>query len=163
MSEDETTPPPGAPIAPAPKRSWKKWVIIYLAMLVLVPAILLTLWSWVAVSWSFSEGDRAGYVQKFSKKGWLCKTWEGELAMVNIPGAMQERWTFTVPDDSIAQIISNSMGNQVSLHYEEKRGIPTTCFGETDYFVTGVRPVTQAAPSTQPAPTQVPPTQPTRP
>jgi hypothetical protein len=163
MSEDETTPPPAAPVAPAPKRSWKKWLIISLAMIVVVPAILLTLWSWIAVSWSFSEGDRAGYVQKFSKKGWLCKTWEGELAMVNIPGAMQERWTFTVPDDSVAQIISNSMGNQVSLHYEEKRGIPTTCFGETDYFVTGVRPVTQPLPPAQPAPTQVPPAQQTRP
>jgi hypothetical protein len=142
--EDVASPPPPEPdVAPAPKpRSrCRKWLIITGVTIVVLPIIAFAIWSWVALSYSYSDGDRAGYVQKFSRKGWICKTWEGELAMVNIPGAMQERWTFSVRSDSIANLITQSMGKQVSLHYEEKRGIPTTCFGETDYFVTGVRQV----------------------
>jgi hypothetical protein len=88
-------------------------------------------------------GYRAGYVQKFSRKGWICKTWEGELAMVNVPGAMQERWVFTVRNDSVAALIRNSLGKQVSLAYEEHRGVPTSCFGETQYFVVGIQKLVQ--------------------
>lgn len=145
MSEEDvaSSPPPEPDVVPAPKpRSrYRKWLIITGVTIVVLPIIAVMIWSWVALSYSYSDGDRAGYVQKFSRKGWICKTWEGELAMVNIPGAMQERWTFSVRSDSIADLITQSMGKQVSLHYEEKRGIPTTCFGETDYFVTGVRTV----------------------
>ena len=122
------------------RRLWK-WVFIVVGILVVVPVALLTLWTWIALSWTYSEGDRAGYVQKFSHKGWICKTWEGELSMVNIPGAAQERWLFSVRTDSIAEVIKRNMGNRVSLTYQEKRGVPTACFGETNYFVTGVRPV----------------------
>jgi hypothetical protein len=82
-----------------------------------------------------------GYVQKFSKKGWLCKTWEGELAMVAIPGSMPEKFYFTVPSDSVAGAINASAGHRVRLHYEQHLGVPTTCFGETSYFVTGVQTI----------------------
>ena len=142
---DEENPPVSEPVvvteAPPKRSKLRKWLIITGVMVVILPIAAFALWSWVALSYSYSDGDRAGYVQKFSRKGWLCKTWEGELAQVNIPGAAQERWLFSVRDDSIAKIISNSMGQQVSLHYEEKRGIPTSCFGETDYFVTAVRAI----------------------
>ncbi len=94
---------------------------------------------WIALHWSYSSGDRAGYVQKFSKKGWLCKTWEGELAMVAVPGSTPEKFFFTVRDDNMAQSISNSMGKRVALTYEQHKGIPTTCFGETEYFVTSIK------------------------
>ncbi len=87
----------------------------------------------------YSKGERAGYVQKLSKKGWLCKTWEGELAMANLPGTMPEIFNFTVRNDSIASIIDTNVGKRVSLSYEQHRGVPTTCFGETEYFVTGIR------------------------
>jgi hypothetical protein len=80
-------------------------------------------------------------VQKFSRKGWVCKTWEGELAMVNIPGSLTEKFQFTVRDDKIADYINASLGKRVALSYEEHVGIPTTCFGETRYFVTAVRVV----------------------
>ncbi|MGH6692874.1 MAG: hypothetical protein ACREF4_19575 [Gammaproteobacteria bacterium] len=92
-----------------------------------------------ALTWTYSRGERAGYVQKFSQRGWLCKTWEGELAMVNLPGALQERFAFTVRDDVIAQHLLGSMGKRVSIVYEQHKGIPTTCFGETEYFVTAVK------------------------
>ena len=92
----------------------------------------------VVVNWSYSSGERAGWVQKFSSKGWLCKTWEGEMAMVSMPGSTTEKFFFTVWDDGVAEKISKVMGKRVSLHYEEKRGIPTTCFGETRHYVTSV-------------------------
>lgn len=134
-AEVETMPAP-----PRKRRRWK-WPLILLGVFVVVPAVLFALWSWIALSWSYSEGRRAGYVQKLSEKGWVCKTWEGELSMVNIPGAAQERWFFTVRDDSIAHAIEEQMGNKVALEYEEHPGIPTSCFGETNYFVTGVHKV----------------------
>jgi hypothetical protein len=85
--------------------------------------------------WSYSAGERAGWVQKFSDKGWICKTWEGELALVSLPGTSVEKFYFTVRDDEVAKKISALMGHRVSLHYEEKVGLPTSCFGDTRYFV----------------------------
>ena len=92
-------------------------------------------------NWSYSEGERAGWVQKLSSKGWLCKTWEGEMAMVSMPGSMSEKFFFTVWDDATAEQINKVMGKRVSLHYEEKVGIPTSCFGETRYYVTKINVV----------------------
>lgn len=108
----------------------------------LVAAIaLVAAYSFVVLNWNYSTGERAGWVQKFSKKGWLCKTWEGELALVTMPGTAQEKFLFTVWDDAVAEQINRSMGKRVSLHYEEKVGLPTSCFGETRHFVTGIKAV----------------------
>lgn len=117
-------------------------MIFSLAVIVLlVPIVIFSLWSWVTLGYTYSKGDRAGYVQKLSKKGWLCKTWEGELAMANLPGTMPEIFRFTVRNDSIASLIDKNVGKRVSLGYEQHRGVPTSCFGETEYFVTRVQPV----------------------
>jgi hypothetical protein len=94
---------------------------------------------WIVFHWSYSKGDRAGYVQKFSQKGWLCKTWEGELLLVAVPGSMPEKFFFTVRDDTLARKINGSLGKRVSLSYEQHKGIPTTCFGETEYFANGLK------------------------
>ena len=93
---------------------------------------------WMVLNWNYSTGERAGWIQKFSKKGWFCKTWEGELAMVSMPGAMPEKFYFTVWDDAVAGELNKVMGKRVSLHYEEKVGLPTSCFGETRHYVTHV-------------------------
>jgi hypothetical protein len=114
---------------------------LIIAGVVLVPILLFGLYTWAALTWAYSEGERVGYVQKFSRRGWVCKTWEGELAMVAIPGSMPEKFFFTVRDDSVAAHVNQSSGKQVRLHYEQHMGIPTTCFGETEYFVTGVEVV----------------------
>ncbi len=122
-------------------------------------ALLAALYFFVVLSWSYSTGERAGWVQKFSKKGWICKTWEGELAMVSMPGAAQEKFYFTVWDDKVAEEINKAMGRRVSLHYEEKVGLPTTCFGETRHWVNKVTVVPEIplAPGvTVPVPPQVP-------
>jgi len=133
------------PVVTAPpkrRRRWK-WLVIVLLVFIAVPVLLFTAWTWIALTWTYSGGNRAGYVQKISKKGWLCKTWEGELSMVNVPGAAQERWLFSVRNDSVAHVIERSMGQKVALAYEEHRGVPTSCFGDTQYFVTGVRRVAE--------------------
>ena len=109
-----------------------------LLIALLVVAALVAGWFWFALQWSYSSGERAGWVQKLSHKGWLCKTWEGELALVSLPGSAVEKFYFTVRDDAVAQQIMKAMGRRVSLHYEEKVGLPTSCFGETRHFVTKV-------------------------
>ncbi len=135
----ETTEPPAAPVpAPAPVRKKRRALVIIPILIIVIPAVVFALWTWVALGYTYAVGDRAGYIQKISKKGWLCKTWEGELAMANLPGTMPQIFAFTVRNDSIAQVIEQNAGKQVSLTYEQHRGVPTSCFGETEYFVTSV-------------------------
>jgi hypothetical protein len=117
------------------------WIVRLLASL-LVVALLVAAWFWVALQWSYSSGERAGWVQKFSNKGWLCKTWEGELALVSLPGSSVEKFYFTVHDAAVAREVSAATGKRVTLHYEEKVGLPTSCFGETRHFVTKVTAAT---------------------
>lgn len=142
-NESELAPetPEAAPSGDGPAvrhRRHRRWPWVVAAVIV-SPIAVVALWTLVALSYSYSRGHRAGYVQKFSRKGWVCKTYEGELAMVNVPGALQERWEFSVRDDSIAHVIATSMGQRVSLDYDQHVGVPTSCFGETQYFVTGVQ------------------------
>ncbi len=121
-------------------------------LLILVAALVLVgIWTWMTLNWSFSEGERAGYVQKLSKKGWVCKTWEGEIAMVTMPGAIPEKFEFTVPDDAVAQRINALSGNRVVLIYQQHKFIPSTCFGETEYFVVDVREVKDGPPLPMPS------------
>jgi len=108
-------------------------------LLPLIIVLVFALWVFVVSTWSYSSGERAGWVQKLSKKGWLCKTWEGELSLVSMPGAAPEKFVFTVWDDAVAEKITAVMGKRVSLSYDEKVGLPTSCFGETRSYVTGVR------------------------
>ena len=96
-------------------------------------------YSWLTLHWSYSTGERAGFVQKLSHKGWLCKTWEGEMAMVTMPGTVAEKFYFTVPQEDIAAKINASMGKRVALHYEQHKWLPSSCLGETEYFITALQ------------------------
>ena len=89
----------------------------------------------IAFNYSYSDGSRAGYIQKFSHKGWICKTNEGELAMTTVPGVAPVLWAFSVRDEKVASQLSQAMGKRLVLHYKEYRYLPTTCFGETAYYV----------------------------
>ncbi len=129
------TVPPRADSSPAKRKTGWLWLILLLLL------VLPVFWIWVMMSWSYSTGERAGWVQKFSKKGWVCKTWEGELALVTMPGTAQEKFLFTVWDDGVAQQINAAMGKRVSLHYDEKVGLPGSCFGETRYWVRSIKVV----------------------
>lgn len=116
----------------------------WLLGLLVVAGLLFAGYVWAMLSWSYSDGERAGWVQKLSKKGWICKTWEGEMAMVSMPGAVPEKFLFTVRYDAVAALINGNIGKRVSLHYEEHIGLPTTCFGETRHFVTGVKSIEES-------------------
>ena len=142
MDPDEPLPHSSVEAAVPQRRRHRRWPWLVAAVIV-SPIALLALWTVIALNYSYSDGNRAGYVQKFSRKGWLCKTYEGQLAMVNLPGAMQERWDFSVRNDSIARLITQSMGQRVSLTYDQHAGLPTSCFGETQYFVTGIQTLGQ--------------------
>jgi hypothetical protein len=141
-------------------------MLIRLIVALLVVVLLVAAYFWLALQWSYSSGERAGWVQKFSHKGWVCKTWEGELALVSLPGSAVEKFLFTVRDEAVARDVAAATGKRVTLHYEEKVGLPTTCFGETRHFVTQVTatadipigpgvvvptPVPPAAPSAPPS------------
>ena len=114
---------------------------IVLVGLLAVATSVGALWTLITLTFSYSDGDRVGYVQKFSHKGWICRTWEGELAMTPVPGAAPEIFLFTVRDDAVVKRIQAAEGKKVALHYKEKRGVPSSCFGETHYFINDVRPL----------------------
>lgn len=133
------------------KRSMMKWGL--LGVLFVVLGVLL--WGWGALKFVYSTGERSGFVQKFSKRGWIIKTWEGELAMVNLPGAMPEIFTFTVRDEKVIPAIESTMGNRVVLTYDQHKGLPPRLFGDTPYFVNKVRVVVDGGALPQSAPTTV--------
>lgn len=117
-------------------------IVTRILVLTLIGLVLAaTGWTWLTLNWSYSEGERAGYVQKFSRKGWLCKTWEGEIAMVTMPGAIPEKFEFSVREESVAQKINALAGKRVVLHYHQHKFVPTSCFAETEYFIGDVREV----------------------
>ena len=111
-----------------------KWLLVPLVLVALG-----VLYIFGVMNWSYSDGERAGWVQQLSRKGWVCKTWEGELALVSLPGSTPEKFRFTIWDEATADKVNLVMGKRVALHYEQKVGLPGSCFGETRYYVTGVR------------------------
>ena len=129
-----------SPDAASAKPKRRRWPVV-VATLLLVPLLLFGIYTFFVVSWSYSEGERAGTLQKFSRKGWLCKTWEGELALYVVGGVAPQIWYFTVRDESIVRNMSNAVGQKVQLHYSEHRGVPTDCFGDTPYWVDQVKVV----------------------
>lgn len=128
---------------PATSHWTRRRGLIVLLVVLLVPVLIFGAWSWITLNYSYSKGERAGYVQKISKKGWLCKTWEGELAMANLPGTMPEIFSFSVRNASVARLLEKNAGKKVSISYEQHRGVPTSCFAETGYYITNVRLVDQ--------------------
>jgi hypothetical protein len=141
---------------PAPKKKSflrRHWGKLSLLAIVGIPTAVQLARSYAALAFTYSSGDRVGYVQKLSKKGWVCKTWEGELQISNIPGSAPVLFHFTVRGDSVADLITRAEGRQVALTFEQHPGIPLSCFGDTEYFVTALREINPqpGAPATAPA------------
>ena len=118
-----------------------RYLFYFIFLLIVVPIICAAAWIWVSLNISYSNGERVGYIQKISKKGWVCKTWEGELSMVNVPGAAPQIFSFSVRDEAVARGILDAAGKRVAITYEQHRGVPSSCFGETEYFVSAIRVV----------------------
>lgn len=137
--------PDDAPVATpsAPRKSFarRNWGKITILAILGVPALMLAVWTAGAMLYTYSDGDRAGYVQKMSRKGWLCKTWEGTLYTDIARGFRADSFNFTVRSDSIARMMDSLSGKRVSVHYKQHIGLPTSCLGDTEYFVDGVRTI----------------------
>ncbi|MBO0937163.1 hypothetical protein J2I47_11450 [Fibrella sp. HMF5335] len=110
--------------------------LLVFALLVLGVLYLLT-------GWSFSDGERAGTVSKFSRRGYLFKTYEGVLNVGGFSGETgsltPQFFDFSVKDESTAQKITEAVrtGQRVTLHYEEKiLRLPWN--GDTKYYITNV-------------------------
>jgi len=136
-------------------------IVAWLVVILIAGGLLFAAYIWLMLTWSYSSGERAGWVQKLSKKGYICKTWEGEMAMVSLPGSIPEKFVFTIWDDSVAPQVNAVLGKRVSLSYEEHIWLPSSCFGETTYFVTGVKvidetPAPLIVPGNTPAPQAAP-------
>ena len=112
-----------------------------IAIVVVAVFALCAVYLWLAFTWSYSTGERAGYVQKFSKKGWVCKTWEGELSMMSLPNQVPEKFFFTVRNNIVAEKINQSLGKKVALNYDQYKGLPTSCFGDTEFFVSDIKSI----------------------
>lgn len=128
--------PPGAPRRSFFRRHWGK---VTVASLIGVPLALFATYTLVVLNWSYSTGQRAGYVQKISRKGYVCKTWEGTLYTDIARGFRSDSFSFTVRSDSLARLMETLGGKRVAVSYEQHIGLPSSCFGDTEYFVTGVR------------------------
>lgn len=142
---DASAPKAAPAVAPPPRPGFgrRHWGKLTLLTLFGVPVMGLAIWAVVAMSYTYSSGTRTGYVQKISRKGWLCKTWEGELAMATAPGVSPQIFTFTIRNDSLAAAIEHDMGKgRVAVQYDEHRGVPTSCLGDTPYFVVSYRLIT---------------------
>jgi hypothetical protein len=140
MTTPDSAAPDPTPVAPAGRRFRVRTVLI---LLVAVPLLLFAMYTWSALNWDYSNGNRSGLLQKFSKKGWLCKTYEGELWQSAGANLAPIIWNFSVRDASVAAALDTLVGKEVRLHYTEHRGVPTTCFAETPYFVDGVTAVSR--------------------
>ena len=112
------------------RKRFGRILMILLALVLVIGA----LWTWFSLSWAYSEGERAGILQKFSKKGWICKTYEGELALYVVGGVAPQLWYFSARDDKVAEQLAGAVGSQVRIHYTEHRGVPTSCFAETPNY-----------------------------
>jgi len=111
-----------------------KKVTFAFAIFILAGILLLAAYTWLSLSFSYSEGERAGYLQKFSKRGWICKTWEGELLLTALPGTIPEKFQFSVRDEAVAKQLSAAAGKHILVSYSQHKGVPTQCFGETEYY-----------------------------
>jgi hypothetical protein len=116
-----------------------KRVLLYFIGLLAAALLLFAAYTWVMLHISYSDGERAGYLQKFSTRGWICKTWEGEILLTSMPGAIPEKFEFSVRDDAVARQLTAATGKRVVLSYAQHKGVPSQCFGETEYYITKVQ------------------------
>ncbi|MBP1205340.1 hypothetical protein JOD97_003382 [Duganella sp. 1411] len=114
-------------------------IVLYFIGLVAAALLVFVAYTWAMLHISYSEGERAGYLQKFSTRGWICKTWEGEILLTSMPGAIPEKFEFSVRDEAVAKQLTDATGKRVILSYAQHKGVPTQCFGETEYYITKVQ------------------------
>ncbi len=121
-------------------RRWVLQLVRTLLWLSVAALLFIVAYLYAAYHFAYSRGESVGFVQKISHKGWVCKTWEGEqVRALSVVPAVPEKFAFTVRDPAVVDQINTRIGQKVVLEYAQHKGLPS-CFGDTQHFVTGVRP-----------------------
>jgi hypothetical protein len=134
-------PPAVAPKGGKPPKTFADRFARFVLYVVVLGVVGFALYTWAALNYTYSEGERVGFARKLSNKGWVCKTWEGEISITNSVGAQESVFSFTVRDEAVVQKFRALEGKQVTVLYKERVGIPTSCFGDTPYHAFDVRAI----------------------
>lgn len=92
--------------------------------------------------YTYSEGYRAGLLQKFSSKGTIFKTYEGEMILSSISSSRDiaiasEKFYFTLTNKNLVRSFDTLQGENVIVHYKQKNGI-LFWRGDSDYLVDSI-------------------------
>ncbi|HCE59162.1 MAG TPA: hypothetical protein DER09_15345 [Prolixibacteraceae bacterium] len=115
--------------------------ILYWILFVLV--IVIAAFIYFKYAFDYSKGYRAGLLQKFSEKGVVFKTYEGEMILSSVQSnanvaIASEKFLFSVADESVAKQMEQIQGKNVVVHYREKKGtLPWR--GDSPYIVDSVK------------------------
>jgi hypothetical protein len=140
-STGTTSPATGTAPEGKPKKSFGDRFARFVLALVVLGVLGFAAYTWIALNYTYSEGERVGYARKLSNKGWVCKTWEGEISMTNSVGAQESVFAFSVRDPAVVEKLRALEGKHVTIMYKERVGVPTSCFGDTPYHAYDVRAI----------------------
>ena len=121
------------------KKKIKKYLYIAFALFILIIGI----WIYFSYFFTYSDGYRAGMLQKFSRKGNIFKTYEGEMILSSVQSnknvaLASEKFIFSVSDKNLALQLDSLQGKNVVVHYSEKNNtLPWR--GESTYVVNSVK------------------------
>lgn len=126
------------PVVHRPRRRFGRAVAVAIITLLL----LLGIWGWWRYYYTYSIGYRYGLLQKFSKRGNLFKTYEGELVLSSVRGnanvpIASEKFYFSVADEAVASQLMGKEGHTVTLHYKQKKAA-IAWRGDTEYIVDSI-------------------------
>jgi len=113
-----------------------KWALF----IIIIVGVFFIYWKYY---YTYSEGYRAGLLQKFSSKGMMFKTYEGEMILSSVSSnsnvaLASEKFLFTMTNKAIVRQFDTLQGNMVIVHYKQKNGrLPWQ--GDTPYLVDSVR------------------------
>ncbi len=146
MNETSPNPPvPNTGNAPVRKKAnrfvrFMKRILYWFVGIVVIVLAVFIYWKYI---FTYSDGYRAGLLQKFSRKGTIFKTYEGEMILSSVQSnkdivLASEKFLFSVNDDAIVQQLDSVQGHFIIVHYREKNGtLPWR--GESRYLVDSVR------------------------
>ena len=126
--------------------SWTRMVRTgkkFLRWLLFLIVISLAVFIYFKYFFTYSEGYRAGLLQKFSNKGMIFKTYEGEMILSSVASTSEvalasEKFLFSVTNKDIVRQFDTLQGRNVIVHYDEKRGV-LFWRGDSRYLVDSVK------------------------